>query len=149
MSREAMRLALEALQAPVETVNTVAMKSKASAALCEALAQQDSVAWEHHAKKLTQWLHCMSYNDSYFGEPVGLVKQVTGELNRLIGTSPPARKPLTDQVLVPLNVLEAAESSLGSFCSDEGWSGKDIQNMDNLSAYIAKHKAAHGIKDES
>jgi hypothetical protein len=48
------------------------------------------VEWEHHAKKLTQWLHCMSYNDSYFGEPAGLVKQVTASLNRLIGTTPPA-----------------------------------------------------------
>jgi len=47
-------------------------------------------AWEHHAKKLTQWLHCMSYNDSYFGEPAGLVKQVTASLNRLIGATPPA-----------------------------------------------------------
>ena len=45
-------------------------------------------AWEHHARKLTQWLHCMSHNDSYFGEPAGLVKQVTGELNRLIGAAP-------------------------------------------------------------
>lgn len=45
-------------------------------------------AWEHHARKLTRWLHCMSHNDSYFGEPAGLVKQVTGELNRLIGAAP-------------------------------------------------------------
>ncbi|MBJ2162910.1 DUF551 domain-containing protein [Acidovorax sp. IB03] len=45
-------------------------------------------AWGHHARKLTQWLHCMSHNDSYFGEPAGLVKQVTGELNRLIGAAP-------------------------------------------------------------
>ena len=49
--------------------------------------QAEPVAWEHHAKKLTHWLHCMSYNDSYFGEPAGLVKQVTAELNRLIGTA--------------------------------------------------------------
>jgi len=56
------------------------------------------------------------------------------------------RKPLTD-VLVPLQVLEAAESSLGSFCSDQGWDDADMQNMDNLSAYIARHKAAHGITD--
>lgn len=54
---------------------------------------------------------------------------------------------LTDEVLVPLSILEAAESSLGSFCSDEGWGDEDMQNMDNLSAYIAQHKAAHGIKE--
>ena len=50
-------------------------------------------AWEHHARKLTQWLHCMSYNDSYFGEPAGLVKQVTGELNRLVGAAPQQEAP--------------------------------------------------------
>lgn len=61
----------------------------------------------------------------------------------------PQRKPLTDSVLVPLDVLEAVESSLGSFCSDEGWSDSDMQNMDNLSAYIARHKAAHGIKEKN
>lgn len=61
-------------------------------------------------------------------------------------TAPPARKPLTEQVLVPLDVLEAAEISLGSFCGNHGWSADDMQTMDNLSAYIAKHKAAHGIK---
>ena len=62
-------------------------------------------------------------------------------------TTPPQPKPLTDDVLVPLQVLEAAENSLGSFCSDLGWSDKDMQNMDNLSAYIAQHKAVHGIKE--
>ena len=55
-------------------------------------------------------------------------------------TSPPECTPLTDGVFVPLDILEAAESSLGRFCSDEGWSGQDMQNMDNLSAYIAKQR---------
>jgi hypothetical protein len=68
----------------------------------------------------------------------------------LLYTTPPAAQPapvpLTDGVNVPLTILEAAEASLGSFCSDHGWSDKDMQNMDNLSAYIAQHKAAHGIK---
>lgn len=61
--------------------------------------------------------------------------------------APKQRKPLTDGVFVPLDILEAAEISLGSFCSDHGWSAVDMQTMDNLSAYIAKHKAANGIKD--
>lgn len=30
--------------------------------------------------KLAQWQYCMSYNDSYFGEPAGLLKQVVAEL---------------------------------------------------------------------
>lgn len=47
--------------------------------------ETNEMEWEHHAQKLTKWLLCMSYNDSYFGEPKGLVKQVTSELDRLIG----------------------------------------------------------------
>lgn len=45
-------------------------------------------AWQHHAKKLTAWRHCMSYNDSYFGEPPGLLKQVVAELERLMPPHP-------------------------------------------------------------
>jgi hypothetical protein len=75
-------------------------------------------------------------------------KAAKAALEKLEATHPaqPAPVPLTDGVNVPLTILEAAEASLGSFCSDHGWSDKDMQNMDNLSAYIAQHKAAHGIK---
>lgn len=44
-------------------------------------------------------------------------------------------------VLVPLTVLEDASSSLGHYLSDLGWSDEDMQAMDNLDAYIARHKA--------
>lgn len=43
-------------------------------------------SFEHHAKRLTRWMYCMSGNDSYFGEPAGLVKSVAYDLNRLIGS---------------------------------------------------------------
>jgi hypothetical protein len=59
----------------------------------------------------------------------------------------PQRKLLTDDVLVPLEVLEAAANSLDSFCGNLGWGDEDLQNMDNLFAVIEKHKAAHGIKE--
>lgn len=58
----------------------------------------------------------------------------------------PAAQP--DKVLVDLDVLEAAADSLGSFCSDHGWSDADMQNLDNLLAFIAQHKAKHGIKEQ-
>jgi len=58
------------------------------------------------------------------------------------------RKPLTDDVLVPLKVLEAVEDSLDSFCGNLGWGDADLQNMDNISALIAQHKAAHNIKEQ-
>lgn len=60
---------------------------------------------------------------------------------------PEQRKPLTD-VLVPLEVLEAAASSLDSFCGNLGWGDADLQNMDNLFAVIEQHKAAHNIKEQ-
>lgn len=44
-------------------------------------------------------------------------------------------------VLVPLAVLEDASRALGAFVSDEGWADADMQAMDNLDAYIARHKA--------
>jgi hypothetical protein len=66
----------------------------------------------------------------------------------MLATLPAAPVPLTDGVTIPLAVLEAAEASLGSFCSDLGWCDNDIQNMDNLSAYIARHKAANGITEK-
>ena len=49
-------------------------------------------------------------------------------------------------VRVPLDVLEAAESSLGRFCSDLGWGDDDMQNMDNLSAYIARYRSVKSRK---
>jgi hypothetical protein len=35
-------------------------------------------------KRLTTWQACMSYNDSYFSEPAGELKRVTGEIGRLL-----------------------------------------------------------------
>ena len=62
--------------------------------------------------------------------------------------TPPQRKPLTDDVLVPLEILEAAASSLDSFCGNLGWGDADLQNMDNLFGLISQHKAAHNIKEQ-
>lgn len=38
----------------------------------------------HHAWKICAWRYCMSYNDSYFGEPAGTLKSATEELERLL-----------------------------------------------------------------
>lgn len=47
-------------------------------------------------------------------------------------------------VFVPLETIEAAIESLGSFCSDQGWGAEDMQNMDNLISIVAQHKAKGG-----
>jgi hypothetical protein len=54
---------------------------------------------------------------------------------------------LTDDVLVPLEILEAAANSLDSFCGNLGWGDADLQTLDNLFAVIEQHKAAHNIKE--
>ena len=46
-----------------------------------------------------------------------------------------------DHVTVPLSLLEGASSAIGHFVSDHGWGDEDMQAMDNLDAYIARHKA--------
>lgn len=45
---------------------------------------EQEAAWAKAAQRLVTWRYCMSYNDSYFGEPAGLVKQVADELERLM-----------------------------------------------------------------
>lgn len=40
-------------------------------------------------------------------------------------------------VLVPVELLKRAESSLGSFCSDHGWGDADMQTMDDISGLLA------------
>lgn len=33
-------------------------------------------------KQIVKYRHCMSYNDSYFGEPEGFLKQVVADIDR-------------------------------------------------------------------
>jgi hypothetical protein len=40
-------------------------------------------------------------------------------------------------VMVPIVLLQQAEESLGSFCSDLGWSQDDMDVMDSVSAVLA------------
>lgn len=44
-------------------------------------------------------------------------------------------------VAVPLQVLRDAADALGNFIMDHGWGDSDMQAMDNLDAYIARHEA--------
>lgn len=44
-------------------------------------------------------------------------------------------------VTVPLQVLRDAADALGNFIMDHGWGDSDMQAMDNLDAYIARHSA--------
>ena len=44
-------------------------------------------------------------------------------------------------VSMPVQVLRDASEALGNFVSDHGWGDADMQAMDNLDAYIARHDA--------
>jgi hypothetical protein len=41
----------------------------------------------HLLARLTTWRSCMSYNDSYFGEPAGELKRITADIDRLVDSS--------------------------------------------------------------
>ena len=51
-------------------------------------------------------------------------------------------------VLVPLQVLHDASDALGNFIMDHGWGDSDMQAMDNLDAYIARHTSAQAQKGQ-
>jgi hypothetical protein len=62
-------------------------------------------------------------------------------LNAMLTASPQA--PADAGVMrVPLQVLKDASEALGHFVSDHGWGDADMQAMDNLDAYIARHTAS-------
>lgn len=44
----------------------------------------------HHVRQITRYRLCMSYNDSYFGEPEGHLKSQVAELERLLAPHKPA-----------------------------------------------------------
>ena len=44
-------------------------------------------------------------------------------------------------ITIPIDVAEAAAEALGNFVSDHGWTDSDMQAMDNLDSYIARHRA--------
>ena len=47
--------------------------------------QQDLMDW---CRRFTKWKHCMSYNDSYFGEPAGELKRIAYEIERILPVVP-------------------------------------------------------------
>jgi hypothetical protein len=55
---------------------------------------------------------------------------------------------MTDHITIPIDVIEAAVEALGNFVSDHGWTDSDMQAMDNLDSYIARHKANQAARDK-
>jgi hypothetical protein len=76
--------------------------------------------------------------------PASLARDASAELRRQHAEIESLRAQLAQRVPevgVPLDVLEDASAALGNFCADLGWGDSDMQAMDNLDAFIARHKA--------
>jgi hypothetical protein len=71
-----------------------ALAAYAAQPVAEAAAQAVPQELANEIAKLTAWKHCMSYNDSYFGEPAGDLKRITYQLDRLVGH--PATQPVAE-----------------------------------------------------
>lgn len=74
--------------------------------------QDDTPAWQHHARKIVLYRNSMSYNDSYFGEPAGLLKQVVAELDRLLPT-------VEERPVAPQPVKEVSKTTGTYLTSDD------------------------------
>jgi hypothetical protein len=59
-------------------------------------AREDSEELRRLVGKLDQWWLCMSWNESYFGEPAGLVKSTVAELARIVDPIYPPIAPEPD-----------------------------------------------------
>lgn len=95
------------------------------------------------------------YEPPTTGEPVGQVSDLFPSVrNKLHAKGFDSAAPLYTHptpgvpdgcVLVPLQFLHDA-SALGNFIMDHGWGDSDMQAMDNLDAYIARHSALTAAK---
>lgn len=83
MRRDYTRL-IEAAPTPVFTLGDSDPHDAAYQQQGQMPKQQPDPAWHRLARQLVQWRHCMSYNDSYFGEPAGLLKHIAAEFERLL-----------------------------------------------------------------
>ena len=78
---------------------------------------------------VTQPVWSPSYFAASCGDaPISILRQY---IEQGAGAAPGA-----DVVMVPRKVLEACSESLGSFCSDHGWSQADMDNMDALDLFL-------------
>lgn len=91
------------------------------------------------AAKLTPWRNVLSYNDSYFGEPAGLLKQVVAQFDRLLplesGRTERVQEAPVSQVSAAAEgvrdaVWEAVQQSIGdAYDCTRAWSAWGCNTM--------------------
>jgi hypothetical protein len=81
---------------------------------------------------------CERIDELDFSQIEALGSQAAAELRRLEAEVQSLRGAVpAGMMLAPVSLLKRAESSLGSFCSDEGWGAADMEVMDDISAMLA------------
>lgn len=88
----------------------------------------------HPVRTGGRWISTDEHDAKWWSE------RATGWEARALYTHPAPSVP-DGYVSVPVQVLRDASEALGNFVSDHGWGDDDMQAMDNLDAYIARHDA--------
>ena len=107
-------------------------------------ATPEPVAW--NSIQIASWIGSQLMHEPSMFERAAVCKFVRslGRHPTLLKHSPKTHSAPSvpaDVVRVPLQVLKDASEALGNFVSDHGWGDADMQAMDNLDAYIARHEA--------
>ena len=138
MSIEAMKLALEAIQdlrgyRPDIDKAIDAIRTAIQQAETQQPTTTEPVGFTYQAE--IDYANSTGGNGSFWRVPPDLDDEAVPLYTH---TAPSVR---ADVVRVPLQVLKDASEALGNFVSDHGWGDTDMQAMDNLDAYIARHEA--------
>ena len=152
MTKEALKLALEALEAPWNAPYVdgcdlaLGKKVKAITAIKEALAQPEQKPVP--VKRMMGWVEGLkrqSDNGRYMHIPSGLNSgtcwELANELEQFINTTPPQRKPLSDE-----EVHDAVRES--DLDWHQGWT-LDNDEPNRFISLARAIEAAHGIKGEA
>lgn len=110
-------------EAQLQLVEYKELLARARLDVMRQLKEQDwTPEWHAPAERLVEWLHCMSYNDSYFGEPAGYLKQCVNELRHLLpphelkAAAPSAAPQSAERVSLTAVAFEALETDLIAEC---------------------------------
>ncbi len=135
-----LRKAAEMALAALEVATTPLAKDRqeviaAQKALRQALAQpqQEPVAWMYPSDLKAFETAEATATATAFSIKVGCTDQVSVPLY----TAPPIKLDVNQELV---EALKQAEESLAAFVSDHGWSARDMDIFDNVSAALAKHK---------
>ena len=83
---EALRMGAEALRARANSDSAERMMVAVATVFGEFSREEQEL--RNWCRRFTKWKLCMSYNDSYFGEPAGELKAIAHEIDRILPAVP-------------------------------------------------------------